>query len=84
MRILLFNEFGNRVELDVGGAFVNGADFTVAEKLLDRIVFGEANSAHPFNTLGSGQSCYFCNIRITLVSFKIIKNKKIKIYKKKF
>lgn len=38
--VILLNKLGDGVQLDVARALVDGADFGIAIKFLDRIIFG--------------------------------------------
>ena len=58
--ILGFNKFCDSVQLNVGGALINGANFAISEKLFDRIVFSKSNTTHPLYTFRSRQSCHLC------------------------
>ena len=41
------HKLGDRLQLDVGRALVDGADLGVAVELLDAVVLGEAHAAEP-------------------------------------
>lgn len=50
--VLAGDELGDRLQLDVAGALVDGADLAVAVELLGGEVLGEAHAAHPLDGLG--------------------------------
>lgn len=59
-RIFLFDKFSNSIQLNICRSFVYSSNFAIAEKFLHWIIFGESDPTHPLNTLGGGESCYFC------------------------
>lgn len=67
--VLLLDILSYGVQLNVTRSLINCTNFTIAVKLFDWVIFGEAYSSHPFDTFRSSQSRHF---------WKPNKNKSIK------
>jgi hypothetical protein len=52
--IAILHKLGQRVQLNVGGAFIDGADLCVTIEALNVVLLGEANAAKPLNGLARG------------------------------
>lgn len=69
MLILSVDHFRDGVEMNVVGAFVDGADFAVAIEFFDGELFGEANAAHPFDAFGGSFGGYISGVEFGHASF---------------